>query len=112
MTLVRKKLPKSGWILLALLAVVLIALPILHFTGVWDQSFWGDIAISIAMAGTSSGWIAGAIFAGCGALGFGICYLLKDYVIGIEDKNNNLQITSSGNTYQPLGTTGGTAVNP
>jgi hypothetical protein len=101
MTLIRKKIPKSGLVLLALVVVVLIALPILHFTGVYDMSFLGDYAIQIVMAGTTSGWIAAAIMGACAAAGFGICYILKDYIIGME--GNNLTVSNSGNQYQPLG---------
>ena len=106
MTLIRKKIPKSGYILLALFVVVIIALPILHFTGVYDLSFLGDYAISAAEVATSSGWIAAAMAGGCGLVGFGLCYILKDYTIGMEDTNNNLIVSNNGNTgsYNPLPT--------
>jgi hypothetical protein len=105
MTLIRKKIPKSGLVLLALFAVGLIALPIVHFTGVYDLSFLGDWAIMAAMAGTTSGWIAAAIGAGCGIVGFSFCYFLKDYIIGIEDTNNNLIVSNQGGTgYNPVPT--------
>jgi hypothetical protein len=97
MTLVRKPLSKSAKVLLILLVVVIIALPIVHFTGLWDQSFWGDIAIQAAMVGTENGWIAGGMAIGCGLVGFAICYLAKDYIIGIE--GNNLQVTNNSNSY-------------
>jgi hypothetical protein len=114
MTLVRKKLSRSGIILLALLAIVLIALPIVHFTGVYKLDFLGDWAISAAMVATTSGWMAAALAVGCGAAGFFLCYILKDYIIGIE--GNNLQVTNTGNNYTPLGTNSaptnnGTVVN-
>lgn len=96
MTLIRKKIPKTGYILLGLLAIGLIALPIVHFTGLYDVSFLGDIAISAAMAGTTSGWIAAALAFGCGLVGFGLCYILKDYVIGMEGNSTNLTTTNSG----------------
>jgi hypothetical protein len=104
MTLIRKKIPKSGLVLLILLCIVIIALPILHFTGVYDLSFLGDYAISAAMAGTTSGWIAGALAAACAAAGFSVCYFLKDYVIGMEDKSNNLIVSNSAGSYNPLPT--------
>jgi hypothetical protein len=115
MTLVRKKLSKSNIILLALIAIFLVALPILHFTGAYPLDFLGDYAIAAAMTATTSGWIAGAMAIGCGVVGFGICYILKDYIIGIE--GNNLSVTNTGSNYTPLGTnpaptSGGTAVNP
>lgn len=103
MTLIRKKIPKSGLVLLAIVLVGLIALPILHFTGVFDLSFLGDYAIEAAMVGTTSGWIAGAMAAGCAAVGFGACYILKDYLIGMEGRD--LTISNSNNQYQPVGQT-------
>jgi hypothetical protein len=105
MTLVRKPLSKSGKILLILAVVVLIALPIVHFTGVYPLDFLGDWAVEVAMVAASSGWMAGAIGFGCMAIGFGLCYILKDYIIGIE--GNNLQVTNqSSNTgsYNPTPT--------
>jgi hypothetical protein len=102
MTLVRKKLSKAGWIILGLIGIGLIAAPILHFTGVYPLDFLGDWAISAAMVGTTSGWIAGALAIGCGILGFGICYILKDYVIGID---GNLQITNNTGGYVAQGQT-------
>lgn len=104
MTLIRKKLSKSALILLAVIAVGLIALPILHFTGVYDMSFLGDIAISAAMAGTTSGWIAAALAGGCALVGFGLCYILKDYIIGMEGNSTNLTVTS-GTGYTAPGQT-------
>jgi hypothetical protein len=77
-----------------------------HFTGVYDLSFLGDWAISAAMMATTSGWIAAAFAFGCGLVGFGFCYILKDYIIGIEDTNNNLIVSNSGGTgtYNPMPT--------
>jgi hypothetical protein len=50
--------------------------------------------------------MAAGIGVGFAALGFAVCYVLKDYIIGIEDKNNNLIVSNSGNTgsYNPLPT--------
>jgi hypothetical protein len=104
MTLIRKKIPKSGYILLALLAVGLIALPIVHFTGLYDVSFLGDWATEAAMVASTSGWIAGGIAVGCSAVGFGVCYILKDYIIGMEGNSTNLTVTS-GTGYTAPGQT-------
>jgi hypothetical protein len=109
MTLIRKKIPKSGYVLLAICVVVIIALPIVHFTGVYPLDFLGDWAISAAMVGTTSGWIAGSLAVGCGLIGFAVCYLGKDYLIGME--GNNLTVSNSNNQYQPLGTTSAPIVN-
>lgn len=115
MTLVRKKLSKSGWLILAFLGIALIIAPILHFTGIFDLSFLGGWAISAAEFMTLSGWnvLIGGLIAG--GIGFGLCYVLKDYIIGIEGAN--LQVTNTGSNYTPLGTTSapidnqGTVVN-
>ena len=104
MTLIRKKIPKSGIILLALLAVALIALPILHFTAIYDLSFIGDWATGAAMIASTSGWIAAAMAGGCGIVGFGVCYILKDYIIGMEGNSTNLTVTS-GTGYTAPGQT-------
>jgi hypothetical protein len=106
MTLIRKKLSKAALILLAIVVVGIIALPILHFTNVLNLAFLGDYATSAAQVATTSGWIAAMMAGACGAVGFGICYVLKDYIIGMEDKNNNLIVSNSGNTgsYNPLPT--------
>ena len=104
MTLYRKKLSKSAIILLALAAIGLIALPIVHFTGLYDCSFLGGWATEAAMVASTSGWIAAAFAIGFSALGFGLCYILKDYVIGMEGNSTNMTATNTG-TYQPVGQT-------
>jgi hypothetical protein len=104
MTLIRKKLSKSQKILLILAAIGLIAAPIVHFTGVYDLSPLGDFAMSIAMAGATSGWIAAGLAIGCGFAGFGICYILKDYLIGMEGNSTNLTVTN-GTGYTAPGQT-------
>jgi hypothetical protein len=101
MTLVRKRLSKSGWILLALVIVVIIAMPILHFTGAFNMGFLDGWAVSGAQWAAMSGinvLIVSLILFG---MGFGVCYVLKDYVIGVE--GNNLAVTNTGNNYTPLG---------
>ena len=99
MTLIRKKLSKSQKILLAIVAVGLIAAPIVHLTGVYDLSALGEFAMSMSMAGATSGWIAAALAVGCGLAGFGLCYILKDYLIGMEGNSTNLTVTNNTGSY-------------
>jgi len=73
----------------------------------------GDIAMGVGQTMASSGWTFAAGASVIGGVGFGICYLLKDYIIGIE--GNNLSVTNTGSNYTPLGSNPvptGTAVNP
>lgn len=103
MTLIRKKIPKSGYLLIAIVVVAIIALPILHFTGIFDLSFVGDWAIMAADFAALSGWNAAIIGGLCAGVGFGICYTLKDYIIGME--GDKLTVTNNSNTYTPVGQT-------
>jgi len=78
----RKKLSKSGWILLAIFAVLVIALPILHFTGILDLSFLGNGYVALMIWASSNGW--NALIVGVGHIVFGVLifYGLKSYIIG------------------------------
>ena len=59
------------------------------------------MAISAAMIATTSGWAAAAVGIGCGLVGFGICYIGKDYFIGIEGNSTNLTVTNTAGSYNP-----------
>lgn len=84
MTLIRKKIPKSGIVLLAVFLIAVVALVVCHFVGVIDLSFLGVYAQSLGMIAADSPYMAAAILGGSFVLGFGACYLLKDYLIGME----------------------------
>ena len=93
----RKKLSKSGWILIGIGVVLLIALPILHFTGVYDLSFLGSGYISIMMWASENGWNALIVGVTHFILGMLTFYALKSYIIGEK------QVFMAG--YNPSGQT-------
>lgn len=82
MAVARKKLSKSGWILLAMLGVLCIAAPLLHFTGIIDLSFLGVGYMGLMLWAGENGW--NALIVGVGHVAFGllIFYGLKSYIIG------------------------------
>lgn len=98
MTLIRKKIPKSGIVLLAVFLIAVVALVVCHFVGVVDLSFLGVYAMSLGMMASDSAFTAVAIFGGIFIIGFGTCYLLKDYIIGME-VNSNMPVAGG---YNPL----------
>lgn len=104
MPTIRKKLNKSAIILLALLAVGSIVAIVLHFTGIFPLNALGDYAIYGAMWASQSGWncliIGGAIF----AVGAGVFYWFKDYIIGTEMPYNT-GVGASAGGYSPMPTT-------
>jgi hypothetical protein len=84
MPILKKKLSKSGWLLIGLAVVAIIALPILHFTGVIDLSFIGNLFLNLKMYGASdiiSGAIESLLWVG---LGVGLLYVLKNYIFGTQ----------------------------
>ena len=98
MVLIRKKLNKSAIVLIAVFLVAAIALVVCHFVGVIDLSFLGIYAQSLGMIASDSPYMAAAILGGSFVLGFGACYLLKDYIIGME-VNSNMPVAGG---YNPL----------
>ncbi len=98
MVVARKKLSKSGWILLGIGAVLLIALPILHFTNIMNLSFLGEGYVGLMMWASENGW--NALIVGSGHVVFGllIFYGLKSYIIGEQQ----VMITTAGASgYNP-----------
>jgi hypothetical protein len=102
MARIRKKLSKLAIILIAVLIVAAIALVVCHFVGVIDLTFIGDYAVMLSTWMASDGWSTAIGFGVTFAIGFGICYLLKDYIIGMDTTNATItQNTSSGYSPQP-----------
>jgi hypothetical protein len=99
MAVARKKLSKSGWILLGILAILVIALPILHFTGIIDLSFLGTGYVGLMMWASENGWNALITGTGHVTLGILLFYGLKSYIIG--EKQVMITTTSGGYSPQP-----------
>ncbi len=78
----RKKLSKSGWLLLGLFVVGVIVGITLHFVGIIDLSFIGNGYLTIMMWASSNGWNAAIVGAGHVVIGVLIFYGLKSYIIG------------------------------
>jgi uncharacterized membrane protein len=98
MAILKKKLSKSGWILIGLVVVLIIALPILHFTGVIDLSFIGTVFLSVKMYGAAdvvSGVLESLIWFG---LGIGTLYILKNYILGTQ-----ISAAAAAQSYIPRG---------
>ena len=98
MAILKKKLSKSGWILIGLFVVLIIALPILHFTGVIDLSFLGTVFLSVKMYGAAdvvSGILESLIWF---ALGLGVFYVLKNYIFGTQ-----ISAAAAAQSYVPRG---------
>jgi hypothetical protein len=97
MAVARKKLSKSGWILLALVAILLIVLPTLHFVGVIDLSFLGNGYLGLMIWASENAWNALIVGIGHVTLGVLIFYGLKSYIIG----EKQVMITTTGAGYAP-----------
>jgi len=97
MAVARKKLSKSGWILLGIIVILVIALPILHFTGVIDLSFLGNGYVGLMVWASENAWNALIVGIGHVAIGVLIFYGLKSYIIG----EKQVMITTGASGYAP-----------
>ena len=84
MPVIKAKMSKSSWVLILLLAVAIIALPILHFTGVIDLSFFGVGFESITMWGSESILNGVLLLGGFFVFGMVTWYVLKKYIFGTQ----------------------------
>ena len=99
---IKAKMSKSAWVLIALLVFAIIALPILHFTGIIDLSFFGvgymEILKWSADAPLYQSPLNGALtHIGVFAAGMLTWYVLKKYIFGT-------QVPTAG-VYPPIGQT-------
>lgn len=98
MPILKSKMSKSAYVLIAILICVIIALPILHLVGVIDLSFIGDGFTGILVWG-SEGVLNGVLLLGgffaAGALFY---YALKKYILGT-------QVPATAGVYNPIGQT-------
>jgi len=99
MAVAKKKLSKSGWILLAILFIAAITLIVLHFVGIVDLSFLGAGYAGLMIWAGESGWNALIVGIAHSALGFLVFYFLKSYFIGEK------QVIPAGYGYTPPGQT-------
>ena len=97
MPVIKTKMSKSSWVLILLLVVAIIALPILHFTGIIDLSFIGIAFESITLWGADSILNGVLLLGGFFALGMVTWYVLKKYIFGT-------QVPTAG-VYPPIGQT-------
>jgi len=101
MPIIKSKMSKSAWILIALMIVAVISLPILHLVGVIDLSFIGTGFMNILAWGATDALngvlLLGGVFLG-GVLTW---YTLKKYIFGTQIP------TTAGAypTYMPGGVT-------
>ena len=97
MPIIKSKMSKSAWILIALMIVAVISLPILHLVGVIDLSFIGTGFMNILAWGATDALngvlLLGGVFLG-GVLTW---YTLKKYIFGTQ-----IPTTTIGN-YNPIG---------
>jgi hypothetical protein len=94
---IKSKLSMSGWILIAIIIIVVIALPILHFTGVFDLTFLADSFLGVLMWAATD-VINGALFTTGVFIGGALTYYAaKKYLIGTK-----VPITTP---YMPAGQT-------
>ena len=96
MPILKTKMSKSAWVLIALLIVAIIALPILHFVGIINLSFLGDGFLN-ALIWASTSILNGILLIG-GVFVFGaLCYYtVKKYLIGTQ-----IPATTIGYNPQP-----------
>ena len=97
MPVIKAKMSKSAWVLILLLVVAIIALPILHFTGIIDLSFIGTGFESITYWGSESILNGVLLLGGFFALGMVTWYVLKKYIFGTQ--------VSTAGLYNPIGQT-------
>jgi len=84
MPVIKTKMSKSAWILIALLIVAIIALPLLHFVGVIDLSFIGEGFLGILIWASES-VLNGILFTGGVFLGGVLTwYTIKKYIVGTQ----------------------------
>jgi len=95
MPIVKSKLSKSAWVLIALLIIAIIALPILHLTGFINLGFIGDGFLALTMWGSESILNGVLMLGGFFLLGVLTWYTLKKYILGT-------QVPVAG-TYTPIG---------
>ena len=80
----KNRLSTSGWVLIAILIIVIIAVPLLHFVGVIDLTFLADGFLSVLLW-ASSDVVNGALFTAGVFIGGALTYYaLKKYIIGTK----------------------------
>ena len=94
MAVSKSKLSKSAWVLIALVIVLIIALPILHLTGFIDLSFLAVGFQTVMMQAAENTILGVLLLAGVFVLGAATFYAAKKYFIG-----NKAVVL--GNTYAP-----------
>lgn len=99
MPIIKRKMSKSAYVLLALIIIVPIIAVVLHVVGVWDLSFIGlgfeNIMMWAAMTPFNGVILVVGVFVG----GMVTFYVIKTYLIGTQ-----VSTTTTGN-YNPIGQT-------
>jgi hypothetical protein len=97
MPIVKSKMSTSAWVLIALIIVVIIALPILHFVEVIDLSFLGAGFEEVMLWGAENTLNGVLLLGGVFTFGMLTWYTLKKYIFGTQ-----IPTTTVG-TYNPIG---------
>lgn len=97
MPIVKSKMSKSAWVLIALAIVAVISLPILHLVGIIDLSFIGTGVMNIQAWGAADGLNLVLLWSGLFLAGVLTWYTLKKYIFGTQ-----IPTTTIGN-YNPIG---------
>jgi len=98
MPVLKRKLSTSGYVLIALLVVAIIALPILHVVGLIDLSFIGT-GFEAIMMWAATDVLNGVLFvAGIFVSGALFFYVVKTYLLG-----THIPAGVAGSAYIPRG---------
>lgn len=84
MPIVKSKMSKSAWVLIALAIVAIIALPILHLVGIINLSFLGDAFMAILLWSSESALNGILLLGGTFILGALVYYTVKKYILGTQ----------------------------
>jgi hypothetical protein len=101
MAVARKKMSKSGYILIILAVIAMVALPILHIVGVIDLTFLSDGLMGVMMWGSMSPINSVIIVGSTFAIGMFTFYMLKGYLIG----EKQVMYHGAAAPYNPMGQT-------
>jgi hypothetical protein len=100
MPILKTKMSKSAWVLIALLVIAIIALPILHLVGFINLSFIGDGFMAILAWGADSTLNGVLLIGGSFTLGVVVYYAVKKYIIGTQIPAT-IPYTPVGQTISP-----------
>ena len=98
MPILKSKMSKSAWVLVALLIIAVVSLPILHLVGFIDLSFIGEVFMGVLTWGSTDALNGLILLGGVFAFGMLTYYTLKKYILGTK-------VPATAGTYTPVGQT-------